>query len=211
MAPSNELNSRKATFRWLNSGDAFFEAAVSAIADSRSSVLLETYIFTECALGERVRAALIEALRRGVEVKVLLDGWGSLFLQTSFWNPFCAAGGSFRWFNPINLKRYVFRNHRKLLVCDESLALVGGFNMASEWEGDGITRGWRDIGLEVRGPIARDLVTSFETMFSIADFRHKRFTRLRRALLRKSVPIESGEILLSSPGRGQNHFSDSIP
>ena len=210
MAARLNTNPVSASFRWMNSGDDYFETLLGAISEARFAVRLEMYIFSEFPVAELVRDALIEARSRGAEIKVLLDGWGSLFLEDRFWNSLRDCGGHVRWFNPLSLKRYGIRNHRKLLVCDDFRALVGGFNIAPEWQGDGRTGGWRDLGLEVRGPIVCDLATSFETLFSMADFRHKRFVRLRKAMLRKSVPIGNGQLLLSGPGRGQNHFSDAI-
>ena len=194
----------------MNSGDDYFEILLGMISKARFAVRLEMYIFSDCSVAALVRDALLAARSRGAEIKVLLDGWGSLFLEDSFWNSLRDRGGHCRWFNPLSLKRYGIRNHRKLLVCDDSEALVGGFNISSEWQGDGKSSGWRDMGLEVRGPIVRDLATSFETLFSMADFRHKRFARLRKTMIRKSVPTGNGQLLLSGPGRGQNHFSDAI-
>jgi len=62
-----------------------------------------------------------------------------------------------RWFNPLTLRRFNIRNHRKLLICDQQVAFIGGFNIAPEWEGDGVTRGWRDLGLQINGPLAPEL------------------------------------------------------
>ncbi|MBI2949906.1 MAG: hypothetical protein HYY23_19920 [Verrucomicrobia bacterium] len=54
-----------------------------------------------------------------------------------------------RWFNPFNLERNAIRDHRKLLVCDRAIAFVGGFNIAAEYQGDGVTEGWHDCGVEI--------------------------------------------------------------
>ena len=62
------------------------------------------------------------------------------------------------------------RNHRKLLVCDERVAFVGGFNIASAYDGDGVTSGWCDLGLKVGGQLPGQLAATFEEMFARADF-----------------------------------------
>jgi cardiolipin synthase A/B len=60
-----------------------------------------------------------------------VDAVGSMVLPESFWAPLRASGGEFRWFNPLSLSGWSIRDHRKLLVCDERLAFVGGVNIAS--------------------------------------------------------------------------------
>ena len=62
-----------------------------------------------------------------------------------------------RQFNPLVLNRFGVRDHRKMLICDERVAFIGGFNIAREYDGDGITTGWRDLGLKIEGSLAGDL------------------------------------------------------
>src|SRR5437773_2744774 len=106
-------------FRWFSSVSESFEAMLRAIDEARESVRLEMYIYTDSAIGGRFRAALVRAAERGVRVQVLIDALGSLTLPESFWQPLLRAGGEFRWFNPLQLKRLSIRNHRKLLACDD--------------------------------------------------------------------------------------------
>ena len=113
-------------------------------------------------------------------MRVLVDAFGSMGLPDHFWAPLRATGGEARWFNPAALMRFSFRNHRKLLVCDGQVAFVGGFNITHAYVGDGVHSGWRDPGLRLEGPLAAPLAASFDEMFARAEFRHKRFTRLRR-------------------------------
>jgi cardiolipin synthase len=190
-------------WHWLRTGDEAFAAMLAAIADSRQSVRFETYIFSAGHPGDQFRAALLEARQRGVRVQVLLDAFGSLELPDSYWEPLRQQGGEMRWFNPLSLDRFNVRDHRKLLVCDERIAFVGGFNVSSEWLGDGIHRGWRDLGLELEGEVGASLAASFDEMFALADFRHQRFARFRRARGRRHVPACDCDLLLSGPGRGR--------
>ena len=195
---------------WLRTGDEIFPGMLRAIDTARSSVFLEIYIFAAGPLGERFREALVRARQRGARVRVLLDAVGSFGLPGHFWEPLRRAGGEVRWFNPLALKRFWFRNHRKLLVCDGHIAFVGGFNIAPEYEGDGIQSGWRDIGLRIEGPLAAQLAASFEEMFERADFRHKLFMRLRRFDAKRSVTRPGGQILFSGPGRGRSPIRDVL-
>lgn len=195
---------RVTTWKWLRNGDEAFPAMLAAITAARQSVRLETYIFSDDELGRRFREALLRAQQRGVRVKTLVDGIGSHSLPDDFWTPLREAGGECRIFNPIALKRFGIRNHRKLLICDEAVAFIGGFNISQEYEGDGITQGWRDVGLRFEGMLAKDLAASFDEMFALADFRHKRMARLWQAKLKRTVDSGAEQLLLGGPGRGWN-------
>src|SRR4029077_9322117 len=121
---------------WMCNGQAVFPAMLAAIDDARQSVCLETYTCSPGPLAERFRDAFLRARQRGLPVRVLVDALGSYGLPGSFWKPLEHAGGEVRRFNPLSLNRLSIRDHRKLLVCDEQVAFVGGFNIASEYEGD---------------------------------------------------------------------------
>jgi cardiolipin synthase len=191
---------------WLRTGDEVFSRMLAAIESAQSSVRLETYIYSPDDLGRRFRDALVQAGRRGVRVQVLVDAFGSSGLTPDFWGPLLAACGEARSFNPVLLKRLGFRDHRKIMVCDDATAFVGGFNISREYEGDGVTSGWCDLGLEVTGRLAVELAAAFDEMFARADLRHKPFTRLRRSAARRKVRVQDTQLLLSGPGRGFNPF-----
>ena len=183
---------------------------LAAIAAARRSVCLETYIYAPGPLGERFREALVRARQAGAKVQVLIDALGSYSLPADFWKPFLEVGGEMRWFNPLALNRLGFRNHRKLLVCDESVAFIGGFNIAPEYEGDGVTCGWCDLGLKIEGRLVRQLSQSFQEMFARAGFQHKRFARLLKSPARKIVSAPHEQLLLSGPGRGLSPIKRSL-
>lgn len=198
------------TFNWLCTGDEIYPAMVRAIEEARSEVCLETYTFAAGSPGERFRDALVQAQERGIRVRVLIDALGSFGLPGDFFEPLKAAGAEVRQFNPISLNRLSIRNHRKLLICDEQVAFVGGFNIAPEYEGDGINCGWCDVGLKITGPLAAQLGASFDEMFARAEFQHKRFMRLRRFDAKKSVTWPTEQILFSGPGRGKNPIKHAL-
>lgn len=195
---------RVTTWKWLRNGDEAFPAMLAAIEAAQISARLETYIFSDDPLGREFLAALLRAQQRGVKVKVLVDGVGSLSLPTDFFSTLTAAGGEARVFNPLTLKRAAIRNHRKMLTCDEAVGFIGGFNISQEYTGDGVTRGWLDVGLRIEGTLARDLAESFDEMFALADFRHKRIVRLRPAQHKGVVISAAEQLLLGGPGRGRN-------
>ena len=195
---------------WLRAGREIFPAILAAINGARESVCLETYIFGAGYPGEAVRDALVRARERGARVRVLIDALGSISLGAGFWEPLRAAGGEVRQFNPLALNRLGIRNHRKLLVCDEQVAFVGGFNIAPEYDGDGVTRGWWDVGLMVGAPLAVQLAATFEDMLARADFQHKRFTRWRKTGARQMLLTPNEQLLLSGPGRERSPLKRAL-
>jgi cardiolipin synthase A/B len=190
------------TCDWLCTGDEFLSEMLAAIEAASRSICLEIYIFSASPIGERFRDAMVRACQRGVRVRILVDGLTSISLPNAFWDPLRKAGGEARVFNPVSLHRLSIRDHRKLLVCDERIAFVGGFNIAPEYQGDGVQRGWCDVGLKINGPLAAQLAVSFDEMFERAEFRHKRFMNFRRSSAKKSVSWPTEQLLFSGPGRG---------
>ncbi len=197
-------------YHWLRAGDEIFPAMLTAIDAASQSVCLEIYIFEECPLGRDFREALVRACGRGMRVRVLVDSVGSIMLSNHFWEPLRKAGGEVRWFNPIALKRMTIRNHRKLLICDERTAFVGGFNVSPEYEGDGVNDGWWDVGLKIEGPLAARLASSFEDMYTRAEFCHRHVTRWRKFSAKQAVMLPPEQILFSGPGRGQSPFKRAL-
>lgn len=196
-------------FRWLRTGEEGFAAMQTAIRAARESVRLETYTFAPGPLAERFREVLLAACRSGARVRVLVDGLGSRELPDSFWGPLREAGGECRRFNPLSLERFTYRDHRKVLVCDQRVAVVGGFNIASEYDGDGVTRGWRDLGLHITGSLAAELAENFDAMFARADFQHRRLQTFRPA----RDHVRSGQdwrLLLSGPGRRHGEIKRTL-
>jgi len=197
--------------QWLRAGDEIFPAMLAAIDVAGQSVCLEVYTFEDGPLGRRFLEALVRARERGVRVRVLVDAIGSIMLSNHFWDPLRQAGGEIRVFNVIGLRRVTIRSHRKLLVCDERVAVVGGFNISPAYEGDGVKSGWCDVGLRIEDPpLAKQLASSFDEMFARADFRHKRFMRWRKFGAKKAVTLPVEQILFSGPGRGRNPFKQSL-
>jgi len=196
---------------WLGDGDQAFRALFDTIASARKSLRLETYILSEAAPGDAVREALGAAARRGVDVRLMVDGIGSIELPDRALEETVAAGVACRVFNPVSKGRLLVRNHRKLVVADDRVALVGGFNVAPEYLGDGVTRGWCDVGIRIEGPAVPALASGFDHLWSLADTCPARFVRLRR---RDRSSLETGDptmtVLESVPGRGRAAFLGAL-
>jgi len=203
-------SSRVTRWQWLHNGDEAFPAMLAAIEAAKASIRLETYIYSDDELGRAFLAALLRARQRGVQVKVLVDALGSIGLPGDFFSALNAQGGQARIFNPLALKRLAIRNHRKVLVCDDATAFIGGFNISQEYVGDGIARGWCDLGLNFEGELVPELAQSFDQMFALADFQHKRIARFRPAQLKRAGISGAEQLLLGGPGRGRNPIRTAL-
>ena len=198
--------------QWLCAGREIFPALLAALAAGRTSIQLETYFYADGRLGRQVLAALVAAAQRGVRVQVLVDAGGSWYLSDRFFDPLVAAGGEMRRFNPLHLWRFGVRDHRKLLICDAAVIFVGGFNVADEYDGDGLTHGWYDLGLRLEDPrLAHELAASFAELFALARFHRKPMLRLRPFRpKRPPEPPGAGRLLTTHPGRGASRFQTAL-
>ncbi len=116
---------------------AMLEAMVRDIQKATRRIWLETYIFHFDAGAQRIRDALIEKARQGLDVRVLYDAVGSVATPASFFSPMIAAGAQvhafhsllegFRRFRPLIILNR--RDHRKLLVVDDTAGYFGGMNI----------------------------------------------------------------------------------
>jgi len=192
------------SFIWHDTGQSLLEAKLNAIAAAQSSVVMETFIFRDSDIGQSFRDALTAAARRGVRVRLLVDRVGSFQLGRDYFDGLVAAGGAMRWFNELRLPSLSFRDHRKLLIVDDLLAFVGGCNIAPEYWGDGITKGWRDCGVSVRGPAATVLASEFDRQWERAPGHRWQFVP---GGWRQRVRVDGGdkvEALFIKPGLGPN-------
>ncbi len=140
----------------LEDASEAYPRMLQAISTARSHVLLESYIFRTDETGRTFIEELTKAAARGVVVRVLLDGMGSLSTPTSAFSSLKSAGGQLAFFSPPHLlsipHRINFRNHRKILVVDGCTSFTGGLNVGDEYLGlDSSIGFWRDTQLLIEG------------------------------------------------------------
>jgi len=158
--------SSAASLRILCNAKEFYPALETRIREAVHHIHLEFYIWQGDQTGGRFLQLLTEAARRGVIVRLLLDGVGSYGLAEDRLADFTAAGGRFSWFQSLDPKRLRFfmnlRNHRKLQIVDGVVAFVGGMNIGLEYEGlDPAIGHWRDVQVEATGSVAGELQEVF--------------------------------------------------
>jgi cardiolipin synthase len=147
----------------LNNGDEIFPAMLGAIREAKRTVDLETYIFKDDHAGRLFADALMDAARRGVEVRLLVDGAGGR--AGSLFNPMKQAGVKAYIYHPIRLLtiyRLTQRTHRKILVVDGTVCFTGGVGIEDRWLGNARNpKEWRDIQVRATGPVASQMQAVF--------------------------------------------------
>jgi cardiolipin synthase A/B len=125
---------------------------LDVIADARETLQLYFYAFGIDGAGQRVADALIEARNRGVAVTLLVDGFGTLEQPDAMFAEMVEAGVQFARFQPRYGRRYLLRNHQKMLIADEAVAVVGGSNIEDAYFADDLAgHSWHDIYLRIEG------------------------------------------------------------
>ena len=142
----------------LENGEGYFPAVLDAIARARHEVLIETFILFEDKVGHELQRALIEAARRGVQIDMTVDGWGSIDLSKPFLSALAEAGVRVHMFDPqprvLGLRLHVFRRmHRKIVLVDGRTALVGGINFSADHLQDFGPEAKQDYSVLVEGPL----------------------------------------------------------
>jgi cardiolipin synthase len=185
--PPQDARVGEGTVTTYTFGRDLYDDMLAAIAGAEHTVLFETYIWKGDELGQRFKTALADAAARGVEVHVIYDAFANIVVPARFKRfprsmrvlryPVYNAGWRF-----FDLRRYG-RDHRKILVVDDDVAFVGGYNIGSAYATE-----WRDTHCRITGPGVWDLKRSF------ADFWNDHRRSVRRWGGRDLRPL-----LLQSP------------
>ncbi|MEE8208077.1 MAG: cardiolipin synthase ClsB [Nitrosomonadaceae bacterium] len=167
----------------LRNGSEYFPALESAIDRAQHEVHLETYIFEYDATGIRISEALKRAARRGVTVRLLLDGFGSQNLPQEAIQNLLNTGVQVLIFrkeiSPFRLRRNRLRRmHRKLAVVDASIAFVGGINVIDDLNHPEPLLPRFDFAISIEGPLQRQLMLATKHLWKVvAIARLKRWVR----------------------------------
>ena len=161
-------------------GQDLYDDMLAAIEGAQKQVLFETYIWKGDAVGQRFKKAITDAADRGVEVRVIYDQFANIVVRPTFKHfpgnvrvlayPVYSAGWRF-----FDLRRYG-RDHRKILVVDDTVGFVGGYNIGSPYATE-----WRDTHCRITGPGVQDLARAFADFWNL--HRDKKFRRSEPPML----------------------------
>lgn len=187
----------------LTSGDAIFESMLEGIYAAQKSILFETYIYKNDALGQRLASALIHAARRKVKVRIIVDGIGSpgwiftigaklkeegvevkVYHQLP-WERLIAPNNlqNTKTFGSI-LQAFNRRDHRKMCIVDNTTAWVSSMNIWTQSVaamcGD---EAWREMGIKIEGQGIKYLVAAFDLVWYPWFHRYKKFLRYTKRIV----------------------------
>ena len=164
----------------LETGQTYFPALRAAILGALREVFLESYIFQDDPVGRDIAAALRAAALSGVQVRVLVDGFGSAGFVRSLMPELQAAGVEVlvyrRELKPFSLRRHRLRRlHRKLAVVDGRVAFVGGINIIDDFDPLAPDHPRHDYAVQVEGTLLNPILENVERLW-----RQVRWATLRR-------------------------------
>jgi cardiolipin synthase len=151
-------------------GEDLYRDMLHAINQAKSRIFFESFIWKGDAVGQAFKDALIDAANRGVKVYVVFDEFANLVVPRSFFvfpkniavrrHPLVASGFRF--------PRNTGRDHRKLLVVDDHVGFIGGYNIGSLYATD-----WRDTHARLTGDIVWDVQNAFVDFWNLWSGRHR--------------------------------------
>jgi cardiolipin synthase len=150
------------SMRLLENGEQFFPRVFACIEQAHQEVVIETFILFEDKVGLALHEALVAAARRGVQIDLTIDGFGSPDLSPQFIQSLSDAGVRVHVFNPgarllrwrVNMWR---RMHRKIVVVDRKVAFIGGINYSADHLGDFGPEAKQDYAVEIHGPLVAEI------------------------------------------------------
>lgn len=140
----------------MTDGNVKFDALIEDIRNAKEFVHIQYYIIRDDVLFNRIKEVLVQKVMEGVEVRVLFDAMGCRSVKHSYWKKLNDQGIMTAEFFPALFRRLHlrinYRNHRKIVIIDNKIAYVGGFNVGKEYIGlDDKFGYWRDTHLRIRG------------------------------------------------------------
>ncbi|HEX4885829.1 MAG TPA: cardiolipin synthase ClsB [Casimicrobiaceae bacterium] len=161
--------------RLLRSGAEYFPAFLEAVRVARSEIWLETYIFADDESGRAVAAALVNAARRGIVVRVLVDGWGAKhYLTPSLERALVDGGVRLLKYRP-EVSPWQFRSHRlrrlhrKIAHVDGRVGFVGGINVIDDMNTPGQRPPRVDFAVRVEGPVVAGIVQTTARVWALCE------------------------------------------
>jgi cardiolipin synthase A/B len=194
----------------LETGEERLKTILELIDSAKESLRVIFYIFAGDKAGTAVRDALVRAARRGVVVRLLLDGYGSSDTDTKFFQPIEDEGGAFCMFLPSYGRRYLIRNHQKLVIADERRTIIGGANVESGYLTDEGEDCWRDLWVLIEGPAAFPASRYFDSLFVWTQTKGAKLRTLRRIVERYSQSEGPLQWKFSGPLSRQNRLPAAL-
>lgn len=146
----------------LQNGVQIFPAMLAGIRSAERSITFENFILREGRIVDEFAEALSERARAGVRVHYLQDSFGANCLHGHAMHLLKRSGVEVEIFRFLQLSRFNYRMHRKLLIIDGRIGFIGGVGIGDEWAGHGDSLDvWRDSHFRVEGPVVAQMQQAF--------------------------------------------------
>ena len=172
---TNSFISQGVITDFWNEASAIQQARLDAISKAQRTIDFETFFMTPGKRADDFAAALAERASEGVEIRLVVDHYGTKDISDQYWKRLRGAGvkvsffNSFKWRAPLD---YAGRTHRKLLLIDGEFGLVGGAGISDLWDGvekKDDTQPWLDVEMRIEGEIISILEGVFSQHWTFDD------------------------------------------
>jgi len=147
------------SFKVFENPRTIYKSMLKDILNAKKSIYLETYIYDDDKIGRMFKKALLKKAEEGLDIKILIDAWGST-IRRDYFNELIEKGAEVKFFKEIKYVIRFFtenheRNHRKLLILDEEIVYLGSINITAT------CLNWRELVLRLEGDISLNFSRSF--------------------------------------------------
>ena len=191
------------------SGRGRLQALIGLIDGATERLQLAFYIFSTDACAVQVRDALTAAAQRGVDVTLIVDGFGAE-ADRAFFAPLIEAGGTFCSFIAKWTRRYLIRNHQKIVIADGKVAMLGGFNVEQGYFAPPGDDGWNDLAFTVEGPVVARIGDWFGELEDWASHPDAQFRSIRRKVRQWDCGKAPVQVLIGGPTRGLSSWAREV-
>ncbi len=197
------------SFTFFPAGADRKDALLEIIDNAQSSLKVAFYIFACDTIGSAVRDALVAAAQRGVVVTLIVDGFGS-DADDEFFAEMTAAGGTFLVFMAKWSRRALIRNHQKILIADDAVAMMGGFNIEDDYFAPPQHNGWNDLGFRLEGSVVQRVAQWFAELAEWAGDDKAQFHDIRRRVRNWDGGDGPVEVLIGGPTKGLSSWAKCV-
>jgi cardiolipin synthase len=196
-------------FTFYPAGRDRLDAYVALVRSAQSSIRLFSYFFANDAVGENLRNELCKAAARGVDVHVIVDGFGTRH-NLDFFEPLKHAAVRFHVFSGHWTRNYLIRNHQKILLVDGDVAMIGGFNLTQAYFDPPEVNGWNDLGVKLTGPVVSELARWFGQLQDWVGDPMANFRALSRMVKEWKPGKGPVRLLIGGPTRSLSSWNRTI-
>jgi len=198
-------NNQPIQYQFFSVSRDAWDAMYEEIKKAQKSIYWETYIFIDDEAGQRFVDLLEQKAKKGLDIKMVIDGVGSFKLSSLSIDRLKKAGVDLVIYNPVTLGKFMRfwrafweRTHRKIMIIDNQIGFIGGVNVRN------YMADWLDLLLMVKGPIVRSLTRAFAKSYIksggdfLFQFPHAKRSRIHASFL-KSINKAKKNLKLAVP------------